>query len=283
MWFAQLPPVASSLYRFASLGILLIGGYLAANPEKFLPARIVYRRDISDDLFILKVDPGAPFTYLAGQYATLGVEVDGQRIERAYSICSSPYESALEFFVEHVLQGKLTPLLHAMHAGTPLLLRRFAKGRFTLDLRSGRKNHLLLATVTGVAPYVSYVRTIYQDWKTGGGPMPGEHRLFCLQGASLVHEYAYREELEKIAAEVPWLKYVPTISRPWENPDWSGEAGRVEDLIRKYLDVWNLRPEDTTAYLCGHPGMVENGRGILLRAGWSKQGIQDEVYFQPGS
>ena len=264
-----------------SLGILLRGGYLAADPEKFLPARIVHRRDISDDLFILKVDPGASFAYLAGQYATLGVEAGGQRIERAYSICSSPYEPALEFFVELVPQGKLTPLLHGMHAGEPLLLRRFAKGRFTLDLRSGRKNHLLLATVTGVAPYISYIRTIYQDFKTGSGPMPGEHRLFCLQGASLAHEYAYRQELEKIAAEVPWLKYVPTISRRWENPDWGGEVGRVEDLIRKYVDVWNLRPEDSTAYLCGHPGMVENGRGILLRAGWLKQGIQDEVYFQP--
>ena len=260
-----------------------MGVFLATNPEKFLPARIIYRREISEDLFILKVEPGAPFTYLAGQYATLGVEADGQRLERAYSICSSPYEPTLEFFVERVAEGKLSPLLHSMHAGEPLLLRRFAKGRFTLDLRSGRKNHLLLATVTGVAPYISYVRTIYQDWKAGGAAMPGEHRLFCLQGASLVHEFGYREELEKIAEEVPWLEYVATISRPWENPDWRGELGRVEDLIRKYGELWKLRPEDTTVYLCGHPGMVENGRGILLRAGWPKDALQDEVYFQPGT
>jgi ferredoxin/flavodoxin---NADP+ reductase len=260
-----------------------VGVFLAANPEKFLHARILSRREISGELFILKMDPGAPFTYLAGQYATLGVEVDGQRLERAYSICSSPYELALEFFVERVAAGKLSPLLHAMHAGEPLLLRRFAKGRFTLDLRSGRKNHLLLATVTGIAPYVSYVRTVYQDWKNGGAPMPGGHRLFCLQGSSLAHEFGYREELEKIAAEVPWLQYVATISRPWENLDWGGEVGRVDDLIRKYVKLWNLRPEDTTAYLCGHPGMVETGRGILFRAGWTKEALQDEVYFQTGS
>lgn len=257
---------------------------MVANPEKFLPARVLEHREISEDLFILKVDPGAPFTFLAGQYATLGVELNGDsRIERAYSICSSPYEPALEFFVERVPQGKLTPLLHAVKAGAPLLLRRFAKGRFTLDLRSGRKNHFLLATVTGVAPYVSYIRTIHKDWKTGGTPMPGEHRLFCIQGSSIAHEFGYREELEKMAAEAPWLKYVPTVSRPWDNLGWGGEVGRVDDLIRKYLDVWNLRPEDTTAYLCGHPGMVENGRGMLLRAGWKKDAIQDEVYFQPGS
>jgi ferredoxin--NADP+ reductase len=88
--------------------------------------------------------------------------------------------------------------------------------------------------------------------------------------------------LEKYAAEAPWLKYVPAISRPWEDPGWQGERGRVDDLIRKYTHLWGLTPEDTTAYLCGHPGMVESGRGILWRAGWSKQAIQDEIYFPAG-
>jgi len=247
--------------------------------DRYIPARIVDRREVAEDLFILHVEAGEPLSYLAGQYATLGVEVRGKRIERAYSLCSSPYERMLEFFVERVPNGALTPLLYAMDKGAPLLLRRFAKGRFTLDLRSGRKNHLLLATVTGVAPYVSYIRTVYADWRKGGEAMPGEHRLFCVQGASRPREFGYRDELEKIAAETSWLKYVPTVSRPWEDPSWNGENGRVDDLIRKLTDVWNLKPEDTTAYLCGHPNMVENGRGILLRAGWRKDEIQDEVYF----
>ncbi len=251
------------------------------NPERYLPAKILDRKEIAEDLFLLHVEAGAPFTFLAGQYATLGVEVNGLRIERAYSLCSSPYEGVLEFFVERVPAGQLSPLLYAMDKGAPLLLRRFAKGRFTLDLRSGRKNHLLLATVTGVAPYVSYVRTVYEDWKKGGKPMPAEHRLFCMHGASRSREFGYRSELGKYAAEVPWLKYVPTVSRPWDEPEWSGEKGRVDDLIRKYTSIWDLNPSDTTAYLCGHPSMVENGRGILLRAGWDRTSIQDEVYFQP--
>jgi ferredoxin/flavodoxin---NADP+ reductase len=251
--------------------------------DKYLPARIVDRRELAPDLFLLHVESGQALPYLAGQYATLGVEVDGKRIERPYSMCSSPYESKLEFFVERVSNGELTPLLYAMDKGAPLLLRRFAKGRFTLDLRSGRKNHLLIATVTGIAPYVSYVRTICQDWKKGKGVMPGEHRLFCIQGASRSPEFGYRDELERVAAEAPWLKYVPTVSRPWEDDVWSGEKGRVDDLIRKFTDVWNLKPEDTTAYLCGHPSMVENGRGILLRAGWKKDALQDEAYFPLGT
>jgi ferredoxin/flavodoxin---NADP+ reductase len=249
------------------------------NTDKYLPARIVDRKQIADDLFLLHVALGQSLPYLAGQYATLGVEIDGKHVERPYSMCSSPYESKLEFFVERVPDGALTPLLYAMEKGAPLLLRRFAKGRFTLDLRSGRKNHLLLGTVTGIAPYISYVRTVYADWKKGEGVMPGEHRLFCIQGASRSSEFGYRDELERVAAEVPWLKYVPTISRPWEDESWNGEKGRVDDLIRKFTDLWNLKPEETTAYLCGNPAMVENGRAILLRAGWKKDALQDEAYF----
>jgi ferredoxin/flavodoxin---NADP+ reductase len=247
--------------------------------DKYLSAKIVGRKEVAQDLFLLHVEAGQALPYLAGQYATLGVEIDGKRIERPYSMCSSPYESKLEFFVERVPNGQLTPLLYAMDQGAPLLLRRFAKGRFTLDLRSGRKNHLLLATVTGIAPYVSYVRTVYADWKKAEGTMPGVHRFFCIQGASRSWEFGYRDEMERVAAETPWLKYVPTVSRPWEDEAWNGENGRVDDLIRKYMDVWNLKPEDTTAYLCGHPSMVENGRGILLRAGWKKDALQDEAYF----
>lgn len=249
--------------------------------DKFLAAKIVKRRNISDDLFALDVEFEGSFNYLAGQYATLGVEIAGKRIERPYSICSSPYESKLEFFVELVPHGEFTPILNKLETGAELLLRRFAKGRFTLDLRSGRKNHLLLATVTGVAPYVSYIRTIRADWKKGGAALPGEHRLFCVQGASRSWEFGYRDELEQVAAEVPWLKYVSTVSRAWEDPEWKGERGRVDDLIRKYLAIWDLKPEDTTVYLCGHPNMVENGHGILQRAGWVKAAMQEEVYFVP--
>jgi ferredoxin--NADP+ reductase len=88
--------------------------------------------------------------------------------------------------------------------------------------------------------------------------------------------------MERYTAEVPWLEFVTTISRPWEDAAWKGETGRVDDLIRKYTNVWGLDPAATTAYLCGHPNMIETGRGILQRAGWQKGSMFEEVYFQPG-
>jgi ferredoxin--NADP+ reductase len=249
--------------------------------DKHYTATILERRDLSEDLWLVRVDPGGAFKFLAGQYATLGVEAGEKRIERAYSIVSSPYEETLEFFIELVPQGELTPHLYKLHKGGTLCCRKIAKGRFTLDLRSGRTHHLLLATVTGIAPFVSYVRTLYKDWKEGNSPVPGNHKLYCVQGGSRSWEFGYRDELERIAGEVPWFRYVPTISRPWEDPEWRGQTGRVDDLIRKYVDDWNLKPAETTGYLCGHPSMCENGRGILQRAGWKKDALFEEVYFQP--
>ncbi len=248
--------------------------------DKHYEAKILERRDLSEDLWLVRVDPGGPFKFNAGQYATLGVDVDGKRIERAYSIVSSPYEPHLEFFIELVPQGELTPHLYKLQVGDTMLCRKISKGRFCLDVKSGRTNHLLLATVTGIAPFVSYVRTLYRDWKCGGA-LPGPHKLYCIQGGSRSWEFGYREELEKIAAEVPWFTFVTTVSRPWEDPNWHGETGRVDDLIRKYTDLWGLKPAETTGYLCGHPSMCENGRGILARAGWKKDSMFEELYFIP--
>jgi ferredoxin--NADP+ reductase len=256
---------------------------MVRSSDKHFTATVIDRKELSEDLWLVRVDPGGRLSFKAGQCATLGVDHGEKRIERAYSIVSSPYEEgALEFFVELVPQGELTPHLYKLHKGDKLLCRKIAKGRFTLDLKSGRTNHFLLATVTGIAPFVSYVRTLYRDWKSGGSPMPGEHKLFCLQGGSRSWEFGYREELERVAAEVPWFRYVATISRPWEDATWKGETGRVDDLIRKYADEWGLRPGNTTGYLCGHPSMCENGRGILSRAGWQKGSMFEEVYFIPG-
>ena len=250
---------------------------MTQSSDKFCKVEIVERKDFAKDLWMVRVAPETPFSFVAGQYATLGVEHSGKRIERAYSIVSSPYEEQLEFFVELVPEGELTPLLHQLRHGHSVLMRKSMKGRFTLDLKSGRRRHLMLATVTGIAPYVSYVRTLYRDWKKD--KLPAEIELFILQGASRSWEFGYREELEQYAAEVPWLQYVPTVSRPWEDPGWQRETGRVEDLIRKYADLWGCTPGGTSVYLCGHPEMIETGMGILKRRRFPKDAVQQEVYW----
>jgi ferredoxin/flavodoxin---NADP+ reductase len=247
--------------------------------EKFFVGRITQRTDFADDLWKIRVDPGREFPFTAGQYATLGVEGPQGLIERAYSIVSAPHEPELEFFFELVPQGELTPLLYKLGPGDEVIVRKAAKGRFTLDTVSGRTSHFLLCTVTGLAPFVSFARSLAGN---GSGPANShDHRLFIVHGASKSIELAYHEEMERLAAEVTWLQYVPTISRPWDDPAWSGETGRVDDVIRKYGDRWALTPHNAMAYLCGHPEMVEHGKAILRRCGWRKEAVKEEIYFIP--
>jgi ferredoxin--NADP+ reductase len=253
---------------------------MAPSVDKYYSARVIERRDISDDLWVIRVNPGGEYSFLPGQYATLGVVAPERHYERAYSIVSAPQEQFLEFFVELVPQGDVTPRLYPYQVGDEFTLRKVAKGRFTLDTLSSRTNHLLIATVTGVAPFVSFVRSFYRQSKDK--KIEGGHKLFLLDGASRSWELGYREELNRFAAEVPWLTYVPTVSRPWEDKSWKGETGRVDDLLRKYADSWGLTPGNTSAYLCGHPSMIENTKGILKRRGWQNEAVKEEAFFIPG-
>jgi ferredoxin--NADP+ reductase len=252
---------------------------MSPTDDKFYRARVTHREELSSDLWKIRIDPGGDFNFVAGQYATLGVRTPEKLVERAYSIASSPYEQELEIFIELVPEGELTPQLHKVPVGGELSLRKIAKGRFTLDLKSGHKNHLLLCTVTGIAPFISYIRTLLKDWKDNR--FPAELQLYIINGASRSWEFGYRDELEGIAGQVPWLTYLPTISRPWEDAQWRGETGRVEDVIRKYADQWGLTGADTTGYLCGHPEMIEHGMGILKRRGFAKEFLKEEVYWVP--
>src|SRR5258707_3776829 len=135
--------------------------------EKFFHAEVTRRVDFAPDLWMFRIRSGGEFKFVPGQYATLGVETAGKRVERPYSIASSPTEDEIEFFFELVPEGALTPLLHKLQLGDRLLMRKVPKGRFVLDTLTGKTNHLLISTVTGVAPFVSFVLTLHKEWQEG--------------------------------------------------------------------------------------------------------------------
>lgn len=246
--------------------------------ERFYRARVAQRVDVAPDLWTFRIQPGAPFDFTPGQFATLGLEINGKRIERPYSMVSAPSEEEVEFFLELVPQGMLTPRLYKLQPGDELLMRKIAKGKFTLQTGDSRMNHLLVSTVTGVAPFVSMIRTLAKEWREGR--FDGAHRIFLLNGASRPWEFGYKDELTRLSEEMPWLQYVPTISRPWDHAEWQGEIGRADDILRKYADQWGLNPENTHPYLCGHPEMIENSKAILKRRGFVEKGaIKEETYW----
>jgi ferredoxin/flavodoxin---NADP+ reductase len=251
---------------------------MSGTKGKYQRVTVTYRKDFSPDLWTIRVRLEEPLPFRPGQYATLGIEQDPKPLERAYSIASSPLEEELEFFFELVTYGELTPNLYDFYVGDTLLMRRQAKGLFTLDVKSGHRNHFLISTVTGVAPYVSMARTLAREAENCHPP---QVRLILLHAASRSWEFGYREELESLAGKYDWVRYVPTISRSWEDESWQGEIGRAEDVLRKYLDSYNLSASDTTVYLCGHPQMIDNSKGILQRCGFSTESIREELYWVP--
>src|SRR2546421_12528732 len=161
--------------------------------DKHYHATITKRIDFAPELWTIRIQAGGESKFIPGQYATLGVQGVDKRLERPYSIVSSPYENEIEFFLELVPHSELTPEIYKLQPGDELLMRKVAKGRFTLDTKSSRTNHLLVCTVTGIAPFVSYVRALYQDWKEG--KFAGEHKLLLLTGASRSWEFGYHDEM----------------------------------------------------------------------------------------
>ena len=254
---------------------------MSASDDRFYRAKVAQRVDLGPTLWTVRLRVDGDFKFKAGQYATLCVQdADGKRCERPYSIVSAPFESEIEFFLELVPGGDMTPRLYKLQVEDELLVRKSAKGRFTLDAQSGRTNHLLVCTVTGVAPFVSYARSLRKEWQQDKDA--GEYKLYLLNGASSPDEFGYFGELQRLATEVPWLQYVPTVSRPWQDTTWMGETGRVDDIIRKYADKWGLNGSNSVAYLCGNPEMIEHVKGILRRVGFEKEHLREESYWVPG-
>lgn len=243
---------------------------------KHINATLKERRDSAKDLAVFVFEPERELSWVPGQYVTIGIMGEEKRIERPYSIVSAPHEKVLELFVELVPHGALTPLIWKLQVGDTVTVRPKIRGKFVLDTESGRKTHFMVSTVTGTAPYVSIIR--HNAHQIAQGNDPG-YRFFVIEGASRSWEMTYEEELSRVQEEVDWLKFVPTVSRPKEDPDWKGEKGRVEDILRKHFDALAPDISDLTAYLCGHPGMIESGRGILERAGVPPDQIVEEGFF----
>lgn len=232
-------------------------------------ARVVERRDITDDLMVIKLVPEIEFSFKAGQYCTLGLG----SIERAYSIVSSPHEDYLELFVELVPppDGALTPLMWDLKVGYTMSIRPRAKGIFTMDERFTR--HLMVATVTGIAPFISTIRNYLHLGGEG-------HYFYVLQGASYLDEFTYQDEMDNLVSDHPsTVFYVPTVSRPQEekNVVWDGVKGRVNSVVEEHIDKFGLLPQDTLLYACGHPGMIEDVREKLEPRGFS---IKEERYWK---
>lgn len=247
------------------------------DPAKYAHVTVVDRREVDPHLWVVRVRPDIELAFRPGQYITLGMPNNDHVIERPYSIASAPEEPEIELFLERVPGGELSEPLHRLKVGSELLVRKRPKGLFLKNAPVPDHAHLLVATVTGVAPYVSMLRVLAGQWRAG--ELPGAQQMTLLHGASSADELGYVEELRALDAECPWFRYVPTVSRPWDNPGWEGETGRVEDILRKYADGDGMEPGSSSVFTCGHPEMIHKTHQIMTRRGYSKESIHEEQYW----
>jgi ferredoxin--NADP+ reductase len=249
--------------------------------------------EISPWLIILRVAPVGWMLpeFEPGQFAVLGLPGSAPRhpmaepdqeplppdklIRRAYSIASSSRQREyMEFYLNMVGTGILTPRLFALRIGDPLWLGPKITGMFTFDQVPPHVNVVMIATGTGLAPYISMLTTHLM--------CAGDRRFAVLHGARHSWDLGYRSELTNLQHICPNFTYIPTISRPAEEPfPWTGHTGYVQSLWKQgaLAKIWGFQPtpEDTHLFLCGSPGMIDET--VMLLA---DDGFCEHTKKQPG-
>ena len=252
-----------------------------------LNAIITQRIEVAPGLIILRVSPdGWPLPdFEAGQFAVLGLpekalrvpladpedpaETPDRLIRRAYSIASSSLDkSYLEFYVTLVHSGRLTPRLFALQAGDRVHLGRKFSGTFTLDQVPPGSDLVLVATGTGLAPYMSMLRSEIVCH-------PEAHTTVVL-GARHTWDLGYRGELTAMQRFCRTFHYIPVISRPDEElTRWHGHTGYVQDVWERGLigQIWGREPDPSRCHvlLCGGPRMIEGMMAVLAAGGFREQ------------
>jgi ferredoxin--NADP+ reductase len=238
-------------------------------------ATLVLREDLTEALSIVRVKPdeGAAPDFVPGQFVRLGLPrprpAGGtgrvRYTRRAYSIGSSPLEKGhLEFFVVLIEEGELTPKLWNINVGDRLWMDNAAKGEFNIDLAPPAKDLVMVSSGTGIAPFLSMLRTFRGQ---------GRWRRFVLiNGVRLARDLGYRDELEAVAREDPTVTYIPLASREPEGSDWTGLRGRVQAALEtgtyERLVGAPLDPRECHVFLCGNPQMIDDVEALLVAHGF---------------
>jgi NAD(P)H-flavin reductase len=209
------------------------------------PGRILSIDEYGPTVRVFRIGRPPGFTFVPGQYVKLGAP-GGKRED--FSIASAPHEPHLELAIERREGGAVTPALFALRDGDTDDMSQGAKGKLSLD-RSATQ-HLMVATVTGVAPLLSMLRDAVHR-RTAAD-------FTLVLGASYQHELPFHTELEALAASEPRVTYVPTVSRPAEEPNrtWTGTTGRAEAVAMSMVDRFDRGT--THVYAVGHAGMIRN-------------------------
>ncbi|WP_296251817.1 ferredoxin--NADP reductase [Pseudomonas sp. UBA4194] len=236
---------------------------MTASADKFTRQTILEVTPLTPSLFTLRTTRDAGFRFVAGQFARLGVtKADGSVVWRAYSMVSSPHDEFLEFFSIVVPDGEFTSELSRLKAGDEVLVEKLATGYLTLDRFVDGRDLWMLATGTGVAPFVSILQDFavwekFDTIKLVYSAREGQELAYC----DLIAELEQRDYLAEFAGK---LQFIPVVTRE----DYPGALrGRITDLIQngelEKAAGLELTPEHSRVMICGNPQMIDDTRQVL--------------------
>lgn len=243
---------------------------------------ILERIDWSSKLFSFRTTRYRGFRFAAGQFARLGLRAaDDNLVWRAYSMVSAPYDDHLEFYSIVVPDGAFTTLLDRCRVGDEIYIEKASNGFLTIDRFVGGHDLWMLASGTGLAPFLS----ILQDPMTWSS----FDNLVLVHSVREARELAYQETITGLPAHplvgeyAHRLRYLSVVTRERHAGALSEritrlvEDGRLEDAAKCSLD-----PESARVMVCGNPQMVDDLRALLAGRGFrtSRRGIPGQMAFE---
>ena len=244
----------------------------------WIPATITANQAWHSGLFSLQVQPSSTIPFTAGQYLRLALPKpntaadlilapqglnDTNIIHRAYSMVSNPNATTLEFYISTVADGAFTPRLQALTAGAPLWLSANPSGFFQLQHLGEGTTLWLIATGTGLGPYLAMLKT--------DEPWQKFQRIVLVHGVRNHHDLGYSHWLQQLAQQHPQqFCYVPIISQP-TCAITAGELqgripARIADGSLEQLAASKLN-QQAQIMLCGNPAMIQDVRNLLAARG----------------
>ena len=225
--------------------------------EKWLTTKVVENRHWTDTLFSLRVE-GAHLSFEAGQFVRIALDIDGQRVARAFSFVNPPQDPTLEFYGVIVPEGPLSPRLAKLRAGDSLYVAGNPAGFLVLREVPDAETLWLISTGTGLAPFLSILRT--------ETPWQRFKNVVVVHAVRHASELAYREVIEATRA-----RYVTFVSREASAGSLSGRIpaaitdGRLENAAGIALE-----PGTSHVMLCGNPQMLKDAQAVLVARGMRK-------------
>lgn len=238
---------------------------MTVSAEKFTAQTLLDVHPLTPSLFTLRTTRDAGFRFRAGQFARLGVKkADGNRVWRAYSMVSSPFDEFLEFFSIVVPGGEFTSELSRLRLGDTLLVERQAFGYLTLDRFVDGRDLWLLSTGTGVAPFLSILQD-FEVWERF-------EQIILVYSVREARELAYLDliaqlaQRDYLAEHAHKLRFIPTVTRE-VHP--GALNGRITTLIEsgdlEREAGLELTAEHSRVMLCGNPQMIDDTRALLKK------------------